>query len=287
MPLGLSVALLLSAQAAAAPPAASTAPAAQAPRECTTQPVLVPGSNEIVVCALKPDGYRLDPDVLAAKRMKKKGESVRPRNPHETYANHDCATVGPMGCRGQPTIDVFTAAAALAEMSERLSNGQEIGSMFQTTPAKGDYALYLEAKHEREEREADKKAKAAQAKAAAARTATDGAPATPARRPSSAGSYTTRRKGTCGSSSPPDGGMSIPTFRRRSLTRSGAPFQKVPISTPVSATNSPAGKSRASRKPILSFRRVSSAHVSDAHEHDFQESMVGPALGRRYYLVCL
>jgi len=181
MPLGLSVALLLSAQAAAAPPAASTAPAAQAPRECTTQPVLVPGSNEIVVCALKPDGYRLDPDVLAAKRMKKKGESVRPRNPHETYANHDCATVGPMGCRGQPTIDVFTAAAALAEMSERLSNGQEIGSMFQTTPAKGDYALYLEAKHEREEREADKKAKAAQAKAAAARTATDGAPATPAR----------------------------------------------------------------------------------------------------------
>jgi hypothetical protein len=177
MPLGLSVALMLSAQAAAAPAPASTATAAQAPRECTTPPVLVSGSNEIVVCALKPDGYRLDPDILAAKRMKKKGESVRPRNPHETYANRDCATVGPMGCRGQPTIDIFTAAAALTTMAERLSSGQEIGSMFQTTPAKGDYALYLEAKHEREEQEADKKAKAAQAKAAAVQAATDGAAA--------------------------------------------------------------------------------------------------------------
>ena len=110
--------------------------------------------------------------------MKKKGESVRPRNPHETYANHDCATVGPMGCRGQPTIDIFTAAAALATMAERVSKGQEIGSMFQTTPAKGDYALYLEAKHEREEQEADKAAKAAQAKAA---TAAEGAPPAPTR----------------------------------------------------------------------------------------------------------
>jgi len=181
MPLGLSIALMLSAQAAAAPVSAPTAPAAQAPRECTTLPVLVPGSNEIVVCALKPDGYRLDPDVLAAKRMKKKGESVRPRNPHESYANHDCATVGPMGCRGLPTIDIFPAASALATMADRLSKGQEIGSMFQTTPAKGDYALYLEAKHEREEQEADKKAKAAQAKAAAAQAAHDGAPAAPAR----------------------------------------------------------------------------------------------------------
>lgn len=184
MSFGLSVALMLSAQAAAGPTAA-TAPApaapAEAPRECTTPPAPGPNSNAIVVCALKPDGYRLDPDVLAAKRMKKKGESVRPRNPHETYATHDCGTVGPMGCRGQVTVDMFTAAAALATMAERLSNGQEIGSMFQTTPAKGDYALYVEAKQVREEQEAAKKAKAAQAKAAAAQAAADGAAATPAR----------------------------------------------------------------------------------------------------------
>ena len=184
MPAGLSVALMLSAQAASAsaygpaPATAAPAPAAAPAKECKTPNVPDPNSREIVVCAIKPNGYRLNPDVLEARRMKKKGESVRPRNPHETYANRDCATVGPMGCRGQATIDIFTAAAALATMAERLSKGQEIGSMFQTTPAKGDYALYLEAKHEREEQEADKAAKAAQAKAA---TAANGAPAANAR----------------------------------------------------------------------------------------------------------
>jgi hypothetical protein len=75
-----------------------------------------------------------------------------------------------MGCRGQPTIDVLTAAAALATMADRLSQGKEIGSMFETTPASGEYQLYLEDKKEREEAEADK---AAKAKAAAARAAAD------------------------------------------------------------------------------------------------------------------
>lgn len=185
MPAGLTVALMLSAQAATAygpaPATSAPPPATAAGKECTTPTAPDPNSREIVVCAVKPNGYRLDPDVLEAKRLKKKGESVRPRNPHETYADHNCATVGPMGCRGQVTIDAFTAAAVLAEMGERLSKGQEIGSMFQTTPAKGDYALYLDAKKEREEHEADKAAKAAQAKAVAKQTATDGAPPAPVR----------------------------------------------------------------------------------------------------------
>jgi hypothetical protein len=180
MPAGLSVALILSAQAAAAsaygpvPTAAqaSAAPVKDSPRECTTPVVPDPKSNEIIVCALRPNGYRLDPDILAARRMKKKGESVRPRNPHETYADHSCATVGPMGCRGQATIDMFTAAAALATMTERLSKGQEIGSMFQTRPTLSEYQLYLEAKKEREAAEAEK---AAKAKAAQARATVDSA----------------------------------------------------------------------------------------------------------------
>ena len=184
MPAGLSVALMLSAQAAATPaygptPATSAPPPAAAPaKECTTPTVPDPKTREIVVCAVKPNGYRLNPDVLEARRLKKKGESVRPRNPHETYATHDCATVGPMGCRGQPTIDIFTAAAAVATMAGRLSKGQEIGSMFQTTPAKGDYALYLEAKRQREEQDAEKaaKAKAAQAQAHTQAQSAAGAP---------------------------------------------------------------------------------------------------------------
>ena len=176
MPAGLPVALALLAQAAAmsevAGPAVrpTTEAAAPSKSECTTPATPDPNSREIVVCALRPQGYRLDPDVLAARRLKKKGETVRPRNPHETYADHSCATVGPMGCRGQPTIDVFTAAAALATMAGRLSNGQEIGSMFQTRPTSSEYQLYLQAKKQREEEETDKaaKAKAAAAQAAAA-----------------------------------------------------------------------------------------------------------------------
>jgi hypothetical protein len=187
MPAGLTVALALSAQAVAAPssstgpaPAIATAPAV--PRECATPPVPDPNSRDIVVCAVKPDGYRIDPDLLAARRAKKKGESIRPRNPHETFADHSCATVGPMGCRGQATIDMFTALAALGAMSQRLSNGQPIGPMFQTQPTKSEYQLYLEAKKQREQEEIEK---AAKPKAAAAQAAADaertGAVPTPAR----------------------------------------------------------------------------------------------------------
>jgi len=185
MPAGLSVAFMAAAQAVAAaasssPPvygpdpkaAAAPVPASvkEAQRECTNPAAPDPNSREIIVCAVRPNGYRLDPDVLAARRLKKKGQSGQPRNPHETFADHSCATVGPMGCRGQPTIDVFTAAAALAAMANRLSKGQEIGSMFQTTPTSSEYQLYLQAKKQREEGEADKaaKARAAAAQAAAA-----------------------------------------------------------------------------------------------------------------------
>ncbi len=184
MPAGLSV-ILMAAQATAGPPqaygpgptpasATIPAPVHEAQRDCANPAVPDPKSREIIVCAVRPNGYRLDPDVLAARRLKKKGERGRPRNPHETFADHSCATVGPMGCRGQATIDVFTAAAALAAMAQRLSNGQEIGSMFQTTPTSSEYQLYLQAKKQRQEAETDK---AAKAKAAAAQAAADGAQA--------------------------------------------------------------------------------------------------------------
>jgi hypothetical protein len=184
---GFSIVLVAAAQVVAAPspsygpqpipaPTSASAPAAapakEAPRNCTTPAVPDANSRDIVVCAERPNGYRLDPDVLAAKRLKKKGESIRPRNPHETFADHSCATIGPMGCRGQPTIDMFTAATALAAIGERLSKGQEVGSMFRTQPTESEYQLYLEAKKQREQQEADK---AAKAKAAAARAAADSA----------------------------------------------------------------------------------------------------------------
>jgi hypothetical protein len=170
MAAGFPLALVLLAPAAtygpAAPPAPKVAaPAAVAPqRECAPQ-TSAPNANEIVVCAIKPEGYRLPPDIVEARRLKKEGNAGRPRSPHETYADHSCASIGPMGCRGTPTINLLNVAVTAAEISKRLAKGQEIGSIFETTPAPTDYQYFLEAKKKREEKEAAAAAKGTQAKA--------------------------------------------------------------------------------------------------------------------------
>lgn len=194
MPVGLTIALVLLAQASvASPPAGGTpayGPVAAAPskpasaaqdqtqRECAPQNE-DPKSNAIVVCAVKPDGYRLPPDIVEARRLKKEGVTIRPRNPHETFADHSCAHVGPMGCRGAPTLDMLALAATAAEISKRMAKGQEIGSIFQTEKSSTDYQYYQMAKKEREDKEAAAAAKAARAKALAA-TKAQVAPAGPA-----------------------------------------------------------------------------------------------------------
>lgn len=153
--------------APAVPPKPVVAASEPAQRECAPQEK-DPKSSEIVVCALKPQGYRLDPDILKARRMKKQNDAGRPHNPHETYADHSCATVGPMGCRGGPTINLVAAAATAVTMVQKAVTGQNVGKMFITDPHPSEYQLYLEAKAEREEKEKEAKAKVA---AAAARPA--------------------------------------------------------------------------------------------------------------------
>jgi len=140
MPIGLPVAFLLfaqtsSAEAATAPAAVSSAPAppGSSQRDCIAQDK-DPSANQIAICAPKPQGYRLPPDIVEARRLKKHGDTVRPHNPHETYADHSCATVGPMGCRGTPTLNLIAVAAVAAKIGQRLSNGQEVGTVFETTP---------------------------------------------------------------------------------------------------------------------------------------------------------
>jgi hypothetical protein len=181
MPFGLPVAFVLLVQAAAAPPTASSqpayGPAAAAPpkqptstdpqRDCVNQNK-DPNGNEIIVCAIKPEGYRLPPDIVEARRLKKEGVTGRPKNPHEAYADHSCANVGPMGCRGTPTINMLAVAATAAQISERLAKGQEIGSIFETEKSSTDYQLYQMAKKEREQKEAAAAAKAVKDKAQAA-----------------------------------------------------------------------------------------------------------------------
>jgi hypothetical protein len=163
MPVGLPVALVMLAQiyGPAAPPATKPPQAAPSAEKDCSPSAPDPKTGEIVVCAIKPEGYRLNPDVLEAKREIHNGGRLKPP---ENFKRNDCATIGPMGCRGQ-YFDLMAAAATLAKVADRLSTGQEVGSLFATDPHPSEYQLYLEAKQRREAKEAEAKAKAAWAAA--------------------------------------------------------------------------------------------------------------------------
>ena len=161
--------LLLAAEAAAPAVAAPAAPktgtaAPAAPAEpCQNRQEK---QGDIIICAERQSGYRLNPDLQEAKRELKRQRLKRP----ESFVHNDCATVGPMGCQ-QAGINLIGAALTAAEMAKRLSEGKEIGSMFITDPHPSEYQLYLAAKARREAEEADKKAAAVKAKAQAAEAA--------------------------------------------------------------------------------------------------------------------
>ena len=169
MPIGLPVAIALLAQtASAAAPAPAPAPTAVAPPAKSSddgcKDKTNPDTREIVICAQKPQGYRLNPDVMMAKKaIRSGGRPTRP-GPAAYHDNSRCV-VGPEGC---PSYGIHLIGAALTagEMASRLAKGQEIGSMFVTDPQPSEYQLYQEFKREREAKEAETKAKeAAKAKA--------------------------------------------------------------------------------------------------------------------------
>lgn len=157
---GLSVALALAAQASAGTPSPASPPdpPAKPTAEACTSGRPDPNAAEIVICAPKQEGYRIDPDVLKARRQASRNQS-RP-TPQTKFPDTSCTVVGPAPCIAAPMINLLAAAAALGEMADRLSKGQEIGSMFKTTPTPTEYDLYVEAKRQREAEEADKAAKA-------------------------------------------------------------------------------------------------------------------------------
>jgi hypothetical protein len=181
MPAGLALVLLAQAAVAGTPeapaqPAKTPAPAAQ--DGCTNE-TPKPNTSQIVICAPKPQGYRLNPDVIEAKREIR--GAGRPRNPHEPFRDTPCASgVGPAPCFSAG-INLIAAALTAAEMAKRLSEGKEVGSMFVTDPHPDEYHLYLMAKARREAREKEQAA-AAKAKAGTKERAdTDAAGAEPAR----------------------------------------------------------------------------------------------------------
>lgn len=175
MPLGLPVALALAAQAApaAAPPTPEAPPAAAARKVPTVAPDEPPinvasvepcrtatpsaDTREIVICAERPEGYRIDPDILAVKRAKRGGRPTRPGP--ESIPDITACVVGPQGC-ATAGINLIGAALTAAEMAKRLAEGKEIGSMFVTDPHPSEYQLYLAAKNAREQKELEDAGKA-------------------------------------------------------------------------------------------------------------------------------
>ncbi|MBA3511084.1 hypothetical protein [Sphingomonas sp.] len=172
MPAGLSLAIALLVGVAAAEPtdagpepgqaANNSQPAAKAANGCGPAPAAIePG--EIFVCAPRPQGYRIDPDVLEADRAKRRGKLKRP----DRMVDNSCASVGPMGCAGMggAGIDLLGAAMVLGTMATKAIRGENVGKMFITRPEPTEYELYQEAKRAREAKEAEAAA-AAKAKAA-------------------------------------------------------------------------------------------------------------------------
>ena len=190
MMFGLPIFLMLAAQAASpaetteqedehgfygpavpAPPKPKVKTVATEPCKVTEAKDVKDDTREIVVCAQKVEGYRIDPDVLKAQRLKKK--NAHPRRP-ERLVDTSCASVGPMGCTGGAGINLIAAALTAATMVQKAVSGENVGEMFITDPQTDEYQLYLQAKREREAKEAEQ---AAAAKAKAADEATEAAAA--------------------------------------------------------------------------------------------------------------
>jgi hypothetical protein len=163
-----AAAMAQAADAAPAPPPAQPAPAygpsepapakaaanSGATRKDCSPTTPDPDSDTIVVCVVKPDGYRIDPDILAATKAKRDADQGKARPP-ENYADNTCATVGPNGCAFAPAINLLAAAMTAAEIADRVSKGQEIGSVFRTDPQLTEYQYYQLAKAERERKESE------------------------------------------------------------------------------------------------------------------------------------
>ena len=148
---GLPILILAAAQAAAAPPAAAS-PSAEAPKPATAaanRPCSTPypkdGEQEVVICVERPQGYRLDPDLMEANRQAKRNKLKRP----ERFADTSCASVGPMGCTGGG-INLLAVALGAAQIAKRAVSGENVGEMFIADPDADGYQLYQQVKRERE-----------------------------------------------------------------------------------------------------------------------------------------
>jgi hypothetical protein len=161
----LSLSLALLAQAAATEAGTPPKPPVARQDGCAN-PQPKADTQQIVICAPKSEGYRLNPDILEAKREVHSAGRRPVQGQGGMKPDQPCASgIGPMPCLNAG-ISLIGAALTAAEMAKRLAEGKEIGSMFITDPHPDEYHLYLAAKARREAREAEEyAAKRAKARA--------------------------------------------------------------------------------------------------------------------------
>jgi hypothetical protein len=131
-------------------------PASLTPTGCSTSLPTEPGV--ITVCAPPPEGYRIDPDVIQARKIAR--DHTLPKG-RETLRDSSCQTVGPMGCRGGAGISVVGAAVTAVKMVQTALEGGNVARLLVTDPQPSEYEIYLAAKADRELAERERAAQAA------------------------------------------------------------------------------------------------------------------------------
>jgi hypothetical protein len=134
--------------AAAGPPAETEATSAGPNQPCST-PYPKDGEQEIVICVERPQGYRIDPDLLEAEREARRKKLKRP----ERFVDNSCASVGPMGCTGGG-INLLAVALGAAQIAKRAVSGENVGELFIADSDPDGYQRYLAVKRDREARRA-------------------------------------------------------------------------------------------------------------------------------------
>ncbi|HEV2596535.1 MAG TPA: hypothetical protein VGU01_15195 [Sphingomicrobium sp.] len=131
--------------------------------ECDT-----PDARHIVVCAQRPQGYRLDPSVIEANRE----ADVNHRSAgSRTPAAQSVCSSQPMGCgEGLGSLDLVNVAIVAGTIAVKAAKGEDWKKAFRVG-GPDEYQLYQAAKRKREAEEADRAAARAKVNARAAQSA--------------------------------------------------------------------------------------------------------------------
>lgn len=118
-------------------------------------------ARDVIVCAERRQGYRIDPNVTDAARQSAAARSSATSS--QPTAQAACASQ-PTGCAGGlASLDLVNVAEVATTAAVKAARGKDWKTAFERGP--DEYRLYVEAKRQREALEAQRAAQAARLKA--------------------------------------------------------------------------------------------------------------------------